>query len=113
MTVTKIHAAYIQSGDQIDFTNSGEEVIVSGSLVSLGYISGVAASDIPAKATGVLTIRGIFDIAKETATEFKAGDQICLRENKLQKHIDGDQPVGVAVADAGNDSATVRIALNM
>lgn len=110
----KLTANYIQRGEAIDYTNSGEDVIHLGDVISIGegYLVGVAMDDIPPKATGTLAVQGVFRVSKETGV-IKAGARVCISaEGKVQEHQDGDKPLGIAIEKAEEADRTVLVLLN-
>lgn len=110
---TGLQAAYIQAGNTIDFTNDGEADIKAGAVLSMKYIAGVASCDIPKGKTGAVAITGIFEIPKKESEVLAIGDLVCCKDNQLQKHAEGDEPVGVAVSNSGAEEKTVKVALNL
>lgn len=110
----KLKASYWQRGEAIDYTNPTEETIEAGTVVSLNYIVGVAATDIPAKETGALHIEGVFNMPKEAGTTFEVGDAVCMSvdSGKLQKHQAGDKPVGVVVSKPVENATSVLVKIN-
>ena len=64
-------AVFVQEGNFIDYTPSA--AVVAGDVVVQGDLVGVAKLDIEANAKGALAVVGVFDFAKESATEFTAG----------------------------------------
>lgn len=109
--VTK--ATYWQRGETIDYKNETEDPIEAGTLVSLGYIVGVAASDIPAGEIGALHIEGVFSIPKDAGTSLTIGDRVCMKEGKIQKHADGDSPVGIVVSKPAESATSVLVMINI
>lgn len=106
-------AVPVQTGDVIDYLNSGEAVIKAGDLVSAGYICGVAVTDIAPKETGALSITGVYSIKKEASVTLALGDRVCIKEGKIQKHADGDSPCGIAVAAAAAQDAAALVKINI
>lgn len=113
MTKT-ITAEYVSRGEVIDYVNPGPGLIHAGDVISIGegYLAGVTAADIGSGETGALFIQGAFRVAKE-AGEIPAGALICMSaEGKVQKHQEGDKPLGVSLAKAEANDTTVLILLN-
>ena len=65
-------ATYLQRGESIDYTNSGDSKINAGTIVKIGDLIGIAAGDIAAGAKGALHIEGIYKAPKEYAASDKA-----------------------------------------
>lgn len=63
------------NADLIDYDNSSGSAIVSGQLVQVGELHGIAVADIAVGASGVLALEGIFTVPKLTAA---AGDATTL-----------------------------------
>ena len=62
---------YQPNPDFLDYTNSTGSTITGGTLVQVGSLHGVVVADIPASATGVLSLKGIYTLPKLVAA---AGD---------------------------------------
>lgn len=113
MAEENLKATYLHRGEVIDYKNETEKTIEAGTLISARYLVGVAASDIPPHETGALHIEGIFSIPKDASLALELGDSVCLSaEKKLQKHVDGDSPVGVVVAKPANQATSVLVKIN-
>lgn len=111
--MAKITAEYVQRGEVIDYVNPGPEAIRAGDVISVGegWIAGVAVSDINPGETGALAVEGVFRVSKEDGA-IEAGALVCIGEGKVQKHVEGDKPLGVAIAKAEATDKTVLILLN-
>lgn len=59
--------SYIQPGDHINYTNTGDAKIAALALVLVGTLAGVAGCDIAPGETGSLALRGVFSFDKDTA----------------------------------------------
>lgn len=99
-------ATFIHDGDAVDYTPAADtaagEVVVQETLV------GVAKTPIIAGVLGAIAVRGVFDVAKDAATEFIAG-QTVFWDEATKKAVDtGTIVFGKAVADAGNGPTSVR-----
>lgn len=62
---------FMQNGSRMRWKNSGSAAVLSGDLVVLGGMVGVAAVDIPAGAEGELATCGVYLLAKEAAASGK------------------------------------------
>lgn len=58
---------YYQRGDAIDYSNSGNDTIKAGTVVSLATRVGIAGADIEAGETGAVVVEGVYSIAKDDA----------------------------------------------
>jgi predicted RecA/RadA family phage recombinase len=65
----------VARGDVIDWTNGGSAV-VSGQVVAIGNILGVAQVDIAGGATGAVAIRGVFTVPKVSAAVIAQGEKL-------------------------------------
>lgn len=66
---------FVQPGDVIDWTNGGSAV-VSGQVVRVGQILGVALVDIAGSATGSVAIRGVFTVPKVSGAVIAQGEAL-------------------------------------
>jgi len=65
--------SFIKSGDTINWTNGGSAV-VSGAVVAVGEIGlGIATVDIAGGATGVVSLCGVYELAKATGVTAAQG----------------------------------------
>ena len=72
MAYTAPEAAYRSIGDAIDYTPS--VAVAAGEVIELGDLIGVAVDAIAANVQGSLQIEGVFNIKKDEAVAFSAGD---------------------------------------
>lgn len=103
---------FIQNGDTLTLTPAA--AVASG----VGYLFGtslfgVATNDVAANTPGEFRTEGVVDIAKTSALAISTGDRLYWDPvNKVvNKTNTAQQCVGIAVADAANPSATVRMKL--
>jgi predicted RecA/RadA family phage recombinase len=66
---------YISGGDTIAWTNAGTAV-VSGQVVVVGKIIGVAMVDIANAATGTVAVRGVFTVPKVSGAVIAQGENL-------------------------------------
>ena len=66
---------YIQEGEKITWTNATGSAVLSGAVVIVGSVIGVATGDIANAATGTLAIEGVFELPKVAAGSAKAFTQ--------------------------------------
>lgn len=103
---------YVSSGDLLTLVPT--IAVASG----VGYLFGtslfgVATNDVAANTPGEFKTEGVHDIAKTSALAITTGDRLYWdAANKcVNKTAAAQQCVGIAVADAANPSATVRMKL--
>ena len=65
-------ATYYQRGESIDYVNSGDTKITTGTILLFGSRLAVAACDIPAGGVGSIFVDGVFEMPKEYAASDKA-----------------------------------------
>lgn len=101
---------FINSGDLLDLAPGA--AVASG----VGYLFGtslfgVATDDVASGVVGTFCVEGCVDIAKTSALAITTGDRLYWDSvNKVvNKTATAQQCVGIAVADAANPSATVRM----
>ena len=102
-------AVFVQEGGAIDYTPTAD--IAAGEVVVLGTLVGVTKVPIPANTLGALAVRGVFDVAKDAATIFTAGQFVFWDEAANQATTTGTVLLGKAILAAGNGDATVRVLL--
>lgn len=105
-------ATYIQTGESLDYINTGDAMIAAGDVVALGTRIGIAGTDIPAGGLGSVHVVGVFELAK------KAGDALTVGAAVYYSTTDGittteagNTPAGYATAAAAADAATARVKL--
>lgn len=103
---------YVQPGDTLTLT--APEEIVSGGVVIVGAIIGVANGDAANGAPVDVDTVGVFTLPKVSALAIAAGDVVYWdAANKLvTKTASGNTKLGVATAAAANPSASVSVRLN-
>jgi len=103
---------YVQDGDTLPLTPSAAVASGVGFLFGTSLF-GVATADVAINTPGEFQTDGIVDIAKTSALAITVGDRLFWdATNKVvNKTLTAQQCVGIAVADAANPSATVRMKL--
>lgn len=66
---------YVQEGKVIQWTNGGSAV-VSGQVVRIGKILGVALANIAGSATGSVAIEGVFTVPKVSGAVIAQGENL-------------------------------------
>lgn len=102
---------FISSGDQL--TVAMPYAVTSGGGVKVGLLFGVAAGTYDNGADGVISLCGVFDIAKDTST-FAVGDAVYWNNTTkvVTSTASGNTKVGVATKAALTGDATARVILN-
>jgi predicted RecA/RadA family phage recombinase len=105
---------YEQAGDRITWTNGTGSAVVSGQVVKMGNILGVALQDIATSASGEVATRGVFEVPKVTAAVIAQGDSLTWDvsagkfDDNAASPATGDVTGAAAVAwEAGTSSDTV------
>ena len=101
---------FVQPGDIVDIVAPSGGT-TSGVGVLVGQLFGIAETTATAGNRVAIAVTGVFDIAKTSALAITAGDPLywddtnkCVNKTAASQH-----KVGIAIADAGNPSATVRM----
>lgn len=108
---------FVCDGKVMDYLNAGTSTIVSGAVVPMAAMIGVADANIAPGQTGAVSITGVFSLPKKTGSgaALTAGGGAWW--DSTNKYIvgaaaDGLIPAGKVFADAGDSAATVRIKIN-
>ncbi|SCY61621.1 DUF2190 family protein [Paracoccus tibetensis] len=102
---------YVQPGEHLTLTMAA--AVVSGQLVRVGSIVGVAQGNAAEGEDVVLVRRGVFDLPKTAAQAWTAGAKVYLTtEGDLTTTASGNTLIGVAVEAAANPSAIGRVLLD-
>jgi predicted RecA/RadA family phage recombinase len=109
---------YIQPGNTITWTNTGETDVASGDVVVVGSILGVAAVAIPAGASGELATSGVFECPKAASAVIAQGEGVIWDasesafDDAAASPATGDvSGAAVAWAAAGNGATVVKVRL--
>lgn len=104
-------AVYLQNGDTLNYTNSGESAIGYMDVIDLTSRVAIAACEIAAGATGTAALNGVYEIPADNAKSFAAGAPVYW-DATAGKATDNSTktPAGWAV-EAVTTSATVKIKL--
>lgn len=105
-------AVFVQQGSAVDYTPGA--ATPAGTVVVQGDLVGIVKHDIPANKLGGLAVEGVFDVEKEAATVFAAGDKVYWDGLNLVAvtTATGNKLMGKAVAAAGNGPTSVRVRLS-
>ena len=105
-------AVFVQEGAAVDYTPGADTP--AGSVVVQGDLVGVVKHDIPANKLGAISVEGVFDIDKDSATVVAAGDKVYWDAvaSKAVITATGNKLLGKAVSAAGNGLTSVRVRLS-
>jgi predicted RecA/RadA family phage recombinase len=103
---------YIQKGDILTLTPAAAVASGIGYLFGTGLF-GVATGDVVIGTPGEFITEGVVEIAKTSALAISTGDRLYwdVTNKCVNKTAAAQQCVGIAVADAANPSATVKMKL--
>lgn len=102
---------YQQAGGTIEISNSGKEVLKSGSVVMVGTLAAVVIADIPAGRTGDGFAEGVFRFPKKGGLTLKAGSAAMVKDGVLTDT--GGAVIGVVWADAADGDPDAEVKINM
>ncbi len=104
---------YIQPG--VNLTLPAPAAVVSGEVVVIGDLHGVAAGDAAVGADLDLVTEGVFELPKVSTDLFSIGDPVYFDAAAKLVTADDDEGdnalIGVAVTTAANPSGTVHVKL--
>lgn len=103
---------FLQKGDVLTLAPAADVASGVGYLFGTSLF-GVAAADVASGVEGSFVTEGVVEIGKTSALAITAGDRLFWdATNKVvNKTLTAQQCVGIAVADAANPSATVKMRL--
>lgn len=108
---------HVQPGKVLDYTNTTGSTILSGKVVAVGQILGVALKDIPNNTTGSVAVDGVFAVPKVSAAVIAAGESLtwdasaAAFDDNAATPAAGDITGAAAVAfqAAGNGVTTLNV----
>ena len=105
----------VSDGEKMPWLNSTGSAVVSGQLVCLGGIAGVASTDIANGETGTLALEGAFTVPKDSSLVITQGDALYYNgsTNKVFKTASTNVLVGYAFSSALSADTTVVCVLKM
>jgi len=107
----------IDSGATIEYTNGTGSTISGGALVVIGKMVGVAVVDIIDGATGILVIKGKFNLTKKTAGDDITQGAVLVYDSGVEMASAGSTLdaiiVGRAAKAAGTAATTVDVTLGL
>lgn len=106
------YATFLQDGHSINYTPTSD--MLSGDVIVLGNLIGIATRPIPANTMGALAITGVFRIAKLSTDEVTTGAVLYWDDtNKyVTLNASGTTRIGLAVADSPSGQATADVLIN-
>jgi predicted RecA/RadA family phage recombinase len=105
---------YVQDGDYIEITAAA--TIVSGEIVQVGDLHGVAVTDIANGAKGNLATEGVFRLDKATGAAGDActlGGNVYFKSKKASGDSSGTKKIGYALEAANQAATTVLVRLSV
>lgn len=104
-------AKYWQQGDSLDFRNSGDEMIETGSIVSLVSRIGIAGTNIGVDEVGSVVVTGVFEMEKTDTTEIPMGTLVYFDGTGITATADKNVPAGYAADASSASDETVKVKL--
>lgn len=101
---------YIQNGTTAEFVATAD--VVSGQVVVLGGLLGVAADDVLETETGVAMIEGVFELPKVAGVAMDQGDFVTFDASTGQVIAEGGAGVAYVMADAVEADEVVLVKIN-
>lgn len=103
---------FVQAGSNL--TIPTPHAVTAGHGVKLGGIFGVAVGSAASGSTVDIATFGVYDLAKVTAETFAIGAAVYWDDSEglVTSTATDNTKIGVAVAVAGNPSASVKVRLN-
>lgn len=103
----------VQTGEVIDYTNTGTETIAVGDIVVLGKMCGVAEIAIPSSEIGTVSITKVWEVPSVSGASFSPGDALYwdATTKKATQTATNNTPLGVCIAPkaAGGTKTRVKI----
>lgn len=105
MSVNKVF-----EGKVIDFENTGAAVL-SGQLVKIGDLFGVAEVDIPQNGVGAVALEGVFELSCELSAEVTQGTKLYFKDStkKVTETSSGNTFCGVCFKKAASADKTILV----
>ena len=107
-----MNATYVQEGKNLDYTNETEDIITAGTVIVLGTIVGVAATNIEPGEIGTIATTGVWEVAKDS-NAITAGAIVYYNdESDVATATTDEAKLGIAIAEAAAEDGTVLVRLN-
>lgn len=104
-------AIYVHRGNAIDYTPDTDTP--AGTVVGLGHRVGITKFDIPAGTLGALSLVGVFDFVKDTATAISRFSKVYWSpvDRKVNVTATGNIFLGIALEEADAAATSIRVRL--
>lgn len=103
---------FVQDGNTLALTNSGDTTITSGTPVAVGDLLVVAIADIKPGSTGDGRATGVVLLPKLAADDIAQGKTVYFKDGKIQLANTSATPAGKAWEAAGANATSVLVRLN-
>ena len=102
-------ANFWQRGEALDYTNSTDDMIPAGTVVTLEERIGVTGCDILPGEVGSVHVTGVFEIEKTGSDAIKMGKAVYFDGTGITDAADSNTPAGYAAEDAAAEAATIKV----
>lgn len=104
---------YVQCGKSIQVT-APTGGFTSGSVYKVGDTVGVAIADVAASEEGILSVDGVYNVAKASAVTFTQGNRVWWDDSNSEftTTTGGNTLVGTAMADVATGVVTADVRWN-
>ena len=101
----------VQTGEVIDYTNSGTDPIAVGDVVVLATFCGIAETDIPVGEMGAVAITKVWEVPSVSGTAFAVGDVLYwdATAKKTTKTAGTNVRLGVCVEPKATGGLKTRV----
>lgn len=100
----------VQTGNVIDYKNTGTEDIKCGDVVGCKTFCGIAETDIIPNEVGALAIVGVWDVPAVTGA-LEIGDHVYWNGDKATKTSTNNSPLGIVIEPKAANGTIARIKL--
>ena len=111
---------YVDSGETINYANGSGSAILSGAVVVVGNLIGVALVDIADTESGAVALNGVFTVPKVSAAVIGQGESVIFDSSASAFDDNAATPATgdvsgccIAVDGAGSGALTLDIKLNV
>lgn len=116
MSYIQTEQAVYRYGPQLNIDYTPDSDVAAGDIIDLGTFAGIALEKIVAGQTGVLCIRGVFDVLKPTDTAVDLGAVVLWDDTANVAYVTGggysdDLCLGKCVQAALDTDPTVRVSV--
>lgn len=103
---------FVENGNTIIITNSGDESISSGTAVATGNVIAVAVTDIAPGYTGAGLTTGVFQLPKLSADVLAQGAPVFVKDGVAQAAAAGGIYAGVTWEPAAAGTGVINVNIN-